>query len=994
MSATTQINMINLQVFAEQQAALDKQKGTYDANIASDDKYYLWQSSFQTIPMGMEGQPEAYARQLRINLPDVNTIRLPFNAFSFNSDGSLNPQYERFILEAAKQGFQFVFNYSDGDIQRLGGSEQPASADQMRAQLNGAIHDRMMQSWDKMLDWLDDHPQAANAVYALEAVNEPNTYARAEDRTGNKGEFIRLYGNHMAEFAEMVQERSDARIMIGGFAYSAKFDVLANTRTVDGQGSVLEQIRDAAGSALVWSAHLYPDWASGAGQELEGFEALIRQNYGVLSGDDIIITETNATGGPANDASGNDASFWMARAYEAFLDAGIGIGWFPGAETGQSAFLSIDNGWQIRFRHPDSFAHGMNAFTMGQDDPDHAGNEAITARLLAGFVTDEDRGPTGLDGLGYAVGYGGNDTLTGIGNAMNMLFGGDGNDILTGRAERDHLFGQHGDDTLYGGNGKDVLSGGDGDDLLHGGNGNDLLTGGRGADSFVFTDGGEDVVTDYRREQGDTLTLGNRLWTDAELVAAGRMIDSDGDGAVDDLAVTWQQGRVILMNYGILRQNGIVNGTSRNDLIEVGFTDAEGDKLIWTGGLIDAGAGDDTVVGSMSDDTISGGSGNDMLTGRGGRDVIDGGSGNDTIMGDTGNDTLTGGDGNDSIHGGADHDVLYGNLGNDALDGGEGNDQLFGGDGDDTLGGAGGNDTLVGGEGNDMITDARGRNLLSGENGDDTIIGGAEQDTINGGSGKDSLAGNGSDDVINGGADDDWISGGEGNDRLYGDAGFDTLIGGGGNDTMYGGSGADVISAVRGLNVMYGEDGSDSITGGSDADTIDGGSGNDLLSGGPGADVILGGLGHDSLIGGDGNNNLNGGEGQDTLIGNAGNDTLVGGAGNDLIRTGTGVDYVMAGDGDDRIEIDMSGTSSNFLTGGAGADRFVFMNAQSPGVSRASITDFDVSQDILIINGYTGYAAISSTKSFVSLQDVGDDAVLRFGEGIYVFKGLDASDFF
>ena len=33
MSATTQINMINLQVFAEQQAGLDKQKGTYDADL-------------------------------------------------------------------------------------------------------------------------------------------------------------------------------------------------------------------------------------------------------------------------------------------------------------------------------------------------------------------------------------------------------------------------------------------------------------------------------------------------------------------------------------------------------------------------------------------------------------------------------------------------------------------------------------------------------------------------------------------------------------------------------------------------------------------------------------------------------------------------------------------------------------------------------------------------------------------------------------------------
>lgn len=994
MSATTQINMINLQVFAEDQARLDKQNGTYDAKLASDEKYYLWQSSFQTLPMGMEDQPEAYARQLRANLPDVNTLRLPFNAFSFNADGSLHPQYERFIIEAAKQGFQFVFNYSDSDIQRFGGDEQPATSDQMRAQLNGAIHDRMVDSWERMFDWLDRHPGAAAAVYALEAVNEPNTYARAETRIGNTGEFVRLYGEHMAEIAGMIQERSDARVMIGGFAYSAQFNILGSTPSGTGQGSVLDQIRRAAGDSLVWSAHLYPDWASTAGQEISGFEALIRQNYGVLGGDDIIITETNAVGGLSNDASRNDASFWMARAYEAFLDAGIGLGWFPGAETGQSAFLSIDNGTQIRFRHPDSFAHGMNAFTMGENDLDHAGDEAITARLLAGLVIDEHRGLTSLAGLGYAAGYGGNDTLSGIADAMNMLYGGDGDDVLTGRGERDQLFGQHGNDTLYGNGGDDVLSGGEGDDLIHGGTGNDLLTGGRGADSFVFADGGEDVVTDYRREEGDSLTLAGRLWTDAELLAAGQMIDSDGDGFVDDLALVWAQGRVVLMNYGIVRRDGVVHGTAEGDRVEVGWSDANGDNLSWSGGRIDVGDGDDTVIGSMSDDTILGGAGADVLSGRGGNDSMDGGSGNDTLTGDTGNDTLDGGEGDDSLHGGADQDVLYGGLGNDSLDGGEGNDSILGGDGMDTLVGAGGNDTLMGGNDADLITDARGRNLLLGEHGNDTIAGGADQDTIHGGSGRDDLSGNGGDDLISGGDDNDYISGGEGNDRLLGDEGLDTLNGGGGNDTIRGGNGADLISDGRGLNLLYGEDGNDTITGGADADTIDGGAGNDVLFGGSGADMIWGGPGNDSINGGSGNNNLNGADGYDTLLGGSGNDTLLGGSGDDVITAGRGTNSVTAGAGNDRIEADMYGPSTHYISGGEGADRFIFINCQMAGSSRAVLTDFDPAQDLLTINGLTGYAAIASARAFVSLQNSGTDAILRFGDDVYVFKGLEAADFF
>lgn len=994
MSATTQINMINLQVFAEDQARIDRQNGSYEANVSRDDKHYLWQSSFQTLPMGMEGQPEDYARQLRANLPDVNTLRLPFNAYSFNADGSLHPHYERFIAEAVKQGFQIVFNYSDGDIQRLGSEDDPATTDQMRDQLKGAIHDRMMDGWDRMLDWLDDHPQAAAAVYALEAANEPATYNRAEERTGSTGEFVRLYGAHMAEFAQLVQERSDARVMIGGFGYSGQFNVLGSTSAGTGQGTVLDLIRQAAGNDLVWSAHLYPDWSPRAEQEFERFEALIRQTYGVLGSDDIILTETNAPGDEANTSGENGPSFWMTRAYEAFLDAGIGFGWFPGAETGESAFLSIDNGTQIRFRHPDSFAHGMNAFTLGEDDPAHAGNEALTARLLAGTVIDEDRGVTTLAGLGYAAGYGGNDTLTGIDNAMNMLFGGGGNDVLTGRAARDQLFGQDGNDTLSGAGGNDVLSGGDGDDLLLGGTGSDLLTGGRGTDRFVFADGGQDVVTDYRREQGDSLTLGGRLWTNVELEVAGRLIDSDRDGAVDDLAVDWAEGRVILMNYGIVRRDGTVHGSAEGDLIEVGWTDRQGDSLAWTGGQIDVGAGNDTVIGSMSNDTILGGAGMDRLSGRGGIDRIEGGTENDTITGGTENDTLDGGDGNDSLQGEADQDVIFGGSGDDLLDGGEGNDSLTGDAGQDSLVGAGGNDTLRGGSDADLLTDSRGRNLLLGEGGNDTLSGGADQDTLDGGLGRDNLSGNGGDDVISGGIDNDSLSGGEGNDRLLGDDGLDTLVGAGGNDTIRGGNDADLISDGRGLNGLYGEDGNDTITGGSNADTIDGGAGDDVLSGGDDADLIWGGLGNDSLRGDDGSNNLNGGDGNDTLRGGTGNDTLLGGVGQDLISTGRGTNAIIAGTGNDRIEVEMYGPSTHSLSGGEGADQFIFLNSQTTGVSRAILTDFDPSQDVLTIGSLTGYAAISSSKAFVSLLDVGDDAILRFGDDVYTFKGLDAADFF
>lgn len=785
MSATAHLNMINLQVMAEDVMAADRANGTYDRNIASNEKYYLWQSQFQTRPMGMEGQPEAYAQLLRQTLPDVNTLRLPFNAFSFNADGSLDPVYERFLAEAARQGFKIVMVYADGEAQALG-ENGSANLSQMRAALNGSVHDRMMQSWDKMLTWLDRHPDVNAAVYALEGANEPAAYGRAETLAGGNGEFVRLYGDHMAEFAALVDARSDARIMVGGWMYSAQFDILARTTSSDGSRSVLDQIRGAAGDDLVWSAHLYPHWAKAAGQEAEGMEALIRNLFGALGDDDIILTETNAEGDTVNDVQAGEMSFWMARAYEAFADAGIGLGWFPGAETGGGSFVTINNGRYINFLHPDSYAQGLNGFLLDEDDPARAASEQITATLLRGNVYSENGVQLAVDGLGYAAGHGGNDTLTGIGRAVNMLYGGRGNDVLNGTSGRDHLFGQGDNDTLYGGAGDDVLSGGDGDDVLYDGAGNDVLTGGRGADRFMLT-GGRDVITDFRYDLGDRLWLDSVNMTAEEILRIGSYVDHDRDGVVDDLIFNWAQGQVVLMNHR--RPDGVVQGTNNADKIAVGFQDIEGDRFLREGGRIQGLGGNDTINGSMANDWLEGGAGNDSLLGADGADTLDGGDGADTIDGGGSNDLVFGGIGNDSLLGAAGNDTLSGNKGSDTLQGNNGHDLLNGNEDADLLDGGADNDTLYGGGGNDE---------LLGSGGNDHLYGGTENDTLRGGDGADYLYGESGNDSLYGDAGDDRLYGGDGNDYLNGGSGQDRLDGGSGQDTLASGMGGTKITHLTG----------------------------------------------------------------------------------------------------------------------------------------------------------------------------------------------------
>jgi Ca2+-binding RTX toxin-like protein len=64
-------------------------------------------------------------------------------------------------------------------------------------------------------------------------------------------------------------------------------------------------------------------------------------------------------------------------------------------------------------------------------------------------------------------------------------------------------------------------------------------------------------------------------------------------------------------------------------------------------GVIDGGAGGDTIIGSALADTILGGTENDILTGNADNDGLTGGNGNDHLSGGFGRDTLTGGLNND-----------------------------------------------------------------------------------------------------------------------------------------------------------------------------------------------------------------------------------------------------------------------------------------------------------------------------------------------------------
>ena len=88
--------------------------------------------------------------------------------------------------------------------------------------------------------------------------------------------------------------------------------------------------------------------------------------------------------------------------------------------------------------------------------------------------------------------------------------------------------------------------------------------------------------------------------------------------------------------------DGVVDGAKTGELMNVGYSDAQGDLVT---------EGSDVIFGNGGNDDIRAAGGNDTVSGGAGNDTIDGGTGNDLISGNGGNDTITGGTGNDTIFG-------------------------------------------------------------------------------------------------------------------------------------------------------------------------------------------------------------------------------------------------------------------------------------------------------------------------------------------------------
>jgi Ca2+-binding RTX toxin-like protein len=228
---------------------------------------------------------------------------------------------------------------------------------------------------------------------------------------------------------------------------------------------------------------------------------------------------------------------------------------------------------------------------------DHTLFERSNAPFTVDMVRDEKLSITSFSG---------NDNLEtgpGVTIPMNVDAGSGDDNITTG----------DGADVINGGDGVDTLNGGAGGDRILGNPGNDVMNGNAGDDTLVWNngDGNDQMNGDDGLDR-----IENNL------------------GAANDVS----QLSVVAGKVHYARVNApFTLDVASSEVFELN-TFGGNDTLTTAPGLgaliavtVDAGSGDDNIVGGDEADTFFGGLGNDTLDGKAGADAVDGQDGSDTL---------------------------------------------------------------------------------------------------------------------------------------------------------------------------------------------------------------------------------------------------------------------------------------------------------------------------------------------------------------------------
>lgn len=184
----------------------------------------------------------------------------------------------------------------------------------------------------------------------------------------------------------------------------------------------------------------------------------------------------------------------------------------------------------------------------------------------------------------------------------NTVNSGSGNDSLVGLANKHNaLYGNAGNDTLIGNNYTDHLTGGDGNDVLDGGTsvrgtGADQLFGGLGNDVYIVRAGSSPNITEYANEGTDTVQTSVSYTLGANI--ENLVLSEEGSKSYTQQGFGW---------------NPSTNTSGWFDIKTVKW----GDAINGIGNALN-----NRITGNTNDNIITGGKGSDTLTGGYGEDTF------------------------------------------------------------------------------------------------------------------------------------------------------------------------------------------------------------------------------------------------------------------------------------------------------------------------------------------------------------------------------------
>jgi Ca2+-binding RTX toxin-like protein len=250
------------------------------------------------------------------------------------------------------------------------------------------------------------------------------------------------------------------------------------------------------------------------------------------------------------------------------------------------------------------------------------------------------------------------------------------------------------------------------------GSGNDTVIGSTGSDTIVLGSG-NDV---FRTGEGDDIFIA-RTGAGSDVIDGGAGFDTIKAGAANAAINV-----AALVSIEAISANGFTGislvGSALADVLDFSGMTLTGITVI------DAGAGNDIVIGSAGNDIFSLGAGNDNLGGGDGDDIFlaKASAGLDTVNGGNGHDMIVAGGANVSL-------TLAALIGIEEISAnGFSGVKLVGTSAADIMNYAGmtltGIESINGGSGNDTITGSQANDRIMGGIGRDIVIGGAGADTF------------------------------------------------------------------------------------------------------------------------------------------------------------------------------------------------------------------------------------------------------------------------